>query len=145
MPSNLDRLKSAYAAWNDSKGGSRDTWASMMADRFQFSHVDEHSPGLEFAKDSITRDEALSYLAAIFDEWEMVHYTPEFYVGDGDAIAMFGKCAFRHIKAGNDPNGIAEMRMACLWRFEGDEAVSLTEVVDSAVAMRIATGAARAA
>lgn len=141
MSSNLDRLKTAYAAWNDSKGASRGTWAGMMADRFQLSHVDEHSPGLEFAKDSMTRNEALTYLAAIFDEWEMVHYTPEFYVGEGDAIAMFGKCAFRHKAFGKT----AEMRMACLWRFEGDEAVSLTEIIDSAVAMRVATGAARAA
>jgi hypothetical protein len=28
--------------------------------------------------------------------------------------------------------------MACLWRFEGDKAVSMIEVVDSAVAMRVA-------
>ena len=136
MPSNLDRLKEAYTAWNDSKGASRGVWAGLMADRIQLSHVDEHSPGLEFAKDSISRDEALSYLAAIFDEWEMVHYTPEFYVGDGDAIAMFGKCAFT--RKGTDRT--AEMRMACLWRFEDGEAVSMTEIVDSAVAMRVAMG-----
>ena len=136
MSSNLDRLKAAYAAWNDSKGASRDTWGAMMADQFQLRHVDEKSPGLGFAKDRVSRDEALSYLTAIFDEWEMVHYTPEIYVGEGDKIAMFGKCAFR-FKAKPDA-GPAEMRMACLWRFEGDKAVSLVEIFDSAVAMRLA-------
>ncbi|MBX3583004.1 MAG: nuclear transport factor 2 family protein [Rhizobiaceae bacterium] len=137
MPSNLDRLKAAYAAWNDTKGASREVWGALMADRFHLNHVDEHSPGLEFARDSCTREEALSYLAAIFDDWEMVHYTPETYVGDGDSIAMFGRCAFRHRKG----REVAEMRMACLWRFEGDKAVSMVEIVDSAVAMRVAMAA----
>lgn len=136
MPSNLDSLKAAYRDWNDSKGASRHTWGALMADEFQLSHVDEHSPGLEFARDAITRDEALGYLAAIFDDWEMVHYTPEVFVGNGDAIAMFGKCAFTH----KGTRQTAEMRMACLWRFSGGKAISMTEIVDSAVAMRVAMG-----
>ncbi len=63
-------------------------------------------------------------------------YAPAIYVGEGDKIFMFGKCAFRFkAKPAADP---AEMRMACLWRFEGDKAVSLVEIFDSAVAMRLA-------
>ena len=136
MTTNLDRLKEAYAAWNDTRGESRDVWAAMMAEQFAINHVDEKSPGLTFAKDSLTRAEALDYLSAIFDEWEMLYYRPEHYVGEGDSIAMFGRCGFRHKGTGRD----AEMRMACLWRFDGDKAVSLTEVCDTAVAMKAATG-----
>ena len=53
--SNLDRLKSAYAAWNDTMGGSRDVWAALLADRFQLKHVDENSPGLGFAREVADR------------------------------------------------------------------------------------------
>jgi ketosteroid isomerase-like protein len=133
--SNLDRLKSAYAAWNKTKGASRDVWAALMAERFHLQHVDETSPGLGFAKDSLSRDEALGYLTAIFADWEMEHYTPEVWVGDGDTIAMFGKSAFRHKGTGKS----AKMRMGVLWQFKGDQAISLTEVFDTAVAVRAAT------
>ncbi len=132
---NLDRLKTAYAAWNDTRGRSRDVWGAMMADPFQLNLVDENSPGLNFARDAVSRDEALNYLTAIFDEWEMEHYTPETYVSEGDQIAMFGTCCFRHKMTGKP----AELRMACLWRFEDGKAVSLVEILDSAVAAAAAT------
>ena len=135
MESNLDRLKKAYADWNGSRGASRDAWAALMGDHFQLRHVDETSQGLGFARDSATREEAMRYLAAIFIDWEMVHYTPEHYVCEGDRIAMFGRSAFRNRGTGK----VADLRMACLWEFSGDRAVSLTEIVDSAVAVAAAT------
>lgn len=135
MASNLERLKAGYRAWHDSKGANRDVWAALMAERFHLRHVDETSRGLGFAVDSVSREEALGYLSAIFDEWEMVHYTPEVWLEEGDTIAMFGKSAFRHKGTGK----VAEMRMASLWQFDGDEAISLTEIFDTAVAVRAAT------
>ena len=47
MPGNLDCLKAAYAAWNDTKGASRDVWGALMADRFRLNPIDESSTGLE--------------------------------------------------------------------------------------------------
>lgn len=108
-----------------------------MGEKFALTHVDDSSPGLHFARDSVTRAEALGYLTAIFDEWEMIYYKPEHFVGEGDRIAMFGMCSFRNRATGH----AAEMRMACLWGFKGDKAVSLIEVYDTAVAVRAATGA----
>ena len=65
----------------------------------------------------------------------MVHYTPETFVCEADRIAMFGRSAFRHRDTGN----IADLRMSGLWRFEAGKAVALTEIFDSAVAVRAAT------
>jgi ketosteroid isomerase-like protein len=131
---NLDRLKAGYAAWNESKGGSLDVWAEVMADTFCFNEIDETTPGLEFAVDRMSKEEALKNLSAIFDQWDMVHYTPETYVCEDDRIAMFGRCAYRNKATGK----VADCRIACLWRFEGEKAVELTEIFDSAVAARAA-------
>lgn len=135
MATNLERLEEAYRAWHDTKGGSAQVWAALMADRFQFKSVDEDKPGLAFSRDSVSRDEAVARLSAIFDDWTMLHYSPSTYVDDGKRIAVFGTCGFRHRGTGKD----AEVLIGCLWEFEGDKAISLTEIFDSAAAVAAAT------
>lgn len=66
----------------------------------------------------------------------MVYYRPRTFVADDDSIAMFGSCAYRHKQTGNT----SECLIACLWEFEGDRAVRLTEVFDTAKAAAAATG-----
>jgi ketosteroid isomerase-like protein len=126
----LWKLKAGYAAWNDSLGDSLDVWREMMDERFRLTSIDETSPGMGFAADRDTREDALDYLAAIFDEWEMVHYTPQTYVCEGDNIAVFGKCAYRYRRTGK----VAECRIACLWRFKDGKAIEMTDIWDTAVA-----------
>lgn len=135
MATNLERLKHAYAQWHETKGTSVEVWGALMADRFRFSSVDENKPGLAFSRDSVSRVDAVARLSAIFDDWTMLHYSPATYVDDGNRIAMFGACGFRHKRTGKD----AEVLMGCLWEFEGDKAVALTEIFDSAVAVAAAT------
>jgi uncharacterized protein len=127
---NLERLKAGYIAWNERKGDALDVWLELMDERFTLVSMDEATPGLAFAVDRYSRDEALAYLGGIFDEWEMVHYTPETFVADDDNIAMFGKCAYRNRKTGRT----AECRIANLWKFENGKAVALTDVWDTALA-----------
>ena len=132
---NLTRLKAGYAAWHDRKGDSLDIWREMMDEGFTLASMDESTPGLGFAVDRHSRDESLAYLGAIFDEWEMVHYTPETFVDGGDNIAMFGKCAYRNKKTGK----LCECRIANLWTFRDGKATSLTDVWDTAIAATAAT------
>ena len=132
---NLTRLKAGYAAWHDRKGDSLDVWREMMDESFTLASMDESTPGLGFATDRHSRDESLAYLGAIFDEWEMVHYTPETFVDDGDNIAMFGTCGYRNKATGK----VAECRIANLWKFRNGKAISMMDVWDTAVAAAAAT------
>lgn len=128
---NLASLKAAYAAWNDRKGYSVDVWRELMGEPFYLGSVSSETVAdLGFAKERHTKAEAIKYLTGIFDHWEMVHYTPQHYVGDDERIAMFGMCAYRNKRTGK----VAECRIACLWRFENGKAVELIDVFDSAVA-----------
>ena len=92
----FERLKAGYAAWHERKGDALDVWREMMDERFSLLSMNEATPGLGFAVDRHSREDALAYLGGIFKEWEMVHYTPETFVADGDNIAMFGTCAYRN-------------------------------------------------
>jgi uncharacterized protein len=132
---NLQRLKAGYAAWHDRKGASLDVWREMMDERFSLLSMNEGTPGLGFAVDRHSRDDALAYLGAIFQEWEMVHYTPETFVADDDNIAMFGTCAYRNKATGK----VAECRIANLWQFRNGKAVAMTDIWDTAIAAAAAT------
>lgn len=133
MASNLERLKAAYQLWDRNKGDSSG-FAAMMADDFRLASVDESSPGLAFARDRSSKEDALAYMGAILKDWEMIHYTPADFVSEGDLIAVFGTCAYRNRRTGK----AAEVRIACLWRFEGDRLIEMNEVFDSAAAAQAA-------
>jgi ketosteroid isomerase-like protein len=135
MQEELERLKATYAAWNERGVNALPLWRELMAEDFQIASIDSRAdPSLAFVARKGARDEALAYLWGIFDEWDMVHYTPRHYVTQGDRIAMFGVCAFRNKKT----KKVAEFAIACLWRFSRGRAVELFEVFDSAVPARAA-------
>ena len=50
--------------------------------------------GLEFACDQHSKEGAVAYISAILEGWDMVHFSPETFVEQGDLIAMFGGCAW---------------------------------------------------
>ena len=106
-----------------------------MSESFRIASMDESAPGLGFAQDSSSKPQSLAYLTGIFDDWEMVHYTPKTFVEEGNKIAMFGKCAYRHKKT----RKTVECWIANLWEFRNGKLVSLIDVFDSAKAAAAAT------
>ncbi|MGE0501252.1 MAG: nuclear transport factor 2 family protein [Rhizobiaceae bacterium] len=138
MEEELVALKAAYKAWGERGWYALDVWRDLMDEEFTIhTTVDGTTPGLAFAAERNGRNEALIYLSGIFEDWDMVHYTPEHYLCQAPMIAMFGRCAYRHKKTGR----VADCAIACLWRFENGRAVAFTEVFDTARAARAAIGA----
>lgn len=124
----LERLKAAYKAWNDTKGGSSDVWLALLADSFSLRSMGHSSPGLTFAKERVSRQEALEYLTQLLSDWSLVYWIPETFVREGDQIAVFGRTAWINHATGKS----AEMRVAHLWRFHNGNAIELNEIFDSA-------------
>ena len=102
---NLRELKTAYRAWDETKGDSKDAWLNLMGDKVCMHSVGEEGTGLDFAKDGHSKTEAVDYLAALLKDWKMIHWTPDTFVEDGDRIAMFGRCAWTFRKTGKDVGG----------------------------------------
>ncbi len=132
---NLRRLKAAYKAWDDTRGGSIAVWGELMADTVRLVSVEEGTRGLDFARNRTSLEGVLDYLSGILNDWDMVHVTPETYVAEGDNIAMFGRAAWRNKKTGK----VADCRVSVLWKFQGDKVVEFTDLFDSAVAANAAT------
>lgn len=135
-PSNLKNLKAAYRAWGKSKATANlGRLESLMADSFRIASMDESTPGLGFAVDRSSKSQSLAYLTGIFDDWEMVHYTPKTFVEQGNKIAMFGKCAYKNKKT----RKTVECWIANLWEFRNGKLVSMIDIFDSAKAAAAAT------
>lgn len=132
---NLQALRSAYQQWHETKGESQGAWLELMADEVQIHTVGEEGVGLDFAKDSRSKEEAVAFLAGICEHWDMIHWTPDAFVEDGDRIAMFGTCAWTYRQNGKD----VETDIAHLWQFADGKVVSLVEIFDSAKAVAAAT------
>ncbi|MEW9805195.1 nuclear transport factor 2 family protein [Mesorhizobium sp. ZMM04-5] len=135
-PANLRNLKAAYRAWGKSRDKANiEPLQKLMADSFRIASMDETSPGLAFAADRPSKPQSIAYLTGIFDDWEMVHYTPQTFVEQGNKIAMFGKCAYKNKKT----RKTVECWIANLWEFRNGKLVSMVDVFDSAKAAAAAT------
>jgi uncharacterized protein len=133
---NLDQLKSAYQTWHDTKGSSTGAWMELFADHVHIRSMHEETPGLGFAKDRYSKQEAVEYFTGLLEHWSMDHFTPEEYVCQDNKFAVFGHCAWIFKANGNK----AECIFSHFWRFEDGKAVEIIEVFDSAKAAAAVAG-----
>lgn len=132
---NLDRLKTAYRTWADSKGASSEVWLDLMSDDVRMRSMGGSSPQIAFAEERRSKQEAVAYFAGLARDWSMVHWTPEVFVSEGDRIAVFSTCAWTHKSTGKT----AEVAISHLWQFKNGKAVEVRELFDSARAIAAAT------
>jgi len=132
---NIERLKAAYVAWNETKGGNQDHWLALLGKNVCVRSVGDQSAGLEFAGECRSREEAVSYFTGLLGSWDMIHWTVDHMVADADRIAVFGRCAWTNKATGKD----VEVSISHLWTFGDDGATELVEIFDSARAAAAAT------
>ena len=126
----LERLKSAYQAWHDSRGASADEWMGLMADGVELRSVADGAPGLEFSAPRKGKHTAHGYFSALNNDWEMIYHYADEFLADGDRVVVFCRVSFRHRKTGK----VAESPSVHRWRFLNGEAVEFFEFYDTAKA-----------
>jgi uncharacterized protein len=135
-PELMQKLRAAYKEWNDTRGASAATWIGLMDDNIQMRSIaDGASPGMEFSKARKGKEMVRHYFSGLTADWEMIHYTVEEFLVDGDRVVVFSKCAFRNRKTGKT----AESPIVNRWRFVNGLAVEYFELYDTAGAFAAAT------
>ena len=132
---NVEILKDAYARWHDSKGGSVDHWMTLVSEDVQFGSLAQGAPDMTFARFYDNRQALRGYFDGLLSEWEMIHYTVDEFVADGDAVFMRGSTAWRNKKTGK----VAETPKIDFWRFRDGKAVEYYEYYDTARVFAAAT------
>jgi ketosteroid isomerase-like protein len=132
---NIARLQEAYRLWDETRGGSVDHWMDMLADDVVIQPPGGLDVGSGFFRKYEGKNDALAYFSALADSWEMVHFTPEEYIGDGVRVVVLSRVAFRSVKTGK----VAESRKADLFRFRDGAIVEYRDFFDTACLMAAQT------
>jgi ketosteroid isomerase-like protein len=93
-------LKEAYKKWHETKAGSVEHWLELMTDDIQFHSLGSGAPKMEFTRTSTCKEEVKDYFSQLTSEWEMIHYTIDEYIAQGDRVVALGRCGFRNKRTG---------------------------------------------
>jgi ketosteroid isomerase-like protein len=129
------KLCAAYQQWHDSRGQSIEAWLALMSDEVQLHSIADGAQGLEFSAPRKGKAALQGYFSSLHADWEMIYYTAEESVVEGNTIVVFGKCAWRNRRTGKT----ADSHIINRWRFRDGLAVDYYEFYDTAKAFAAAT------
>ena len=131
----INLLKEAYQRWHDTKAGSVDHWLELMTDDIQFRSLAGGAANMEFTKTSTCKDEVKQYFSQLTSQWEMIHYTIQEYVAQGNRVVALGSCSFRNRQTGK----ILDTPKADFHKFRAGKICEFFEFYDTAQAISKAT------
>lgn len=131
----LERIRAAYQAWHDTRGGSMQHWLDLMSPTVRFRSLAGGVPGLEFTADCQCSGDVERYFGALSQDWRMQHYTVDELFGSGDRIVMLGRMAWVHKRTGRR----MESPKADFLRMQDGKVVEFFEFYDTAKAVAAAT------
>ena len=125
---NVAKLQETYRQWNDSKGASIQTWLDLMTEDIRFRSLAGGAAPLEFTLECKSKQDVGRYFQGLGADWEMIHYTPEEYIAQGDRVAVRGSCSFKNRKTGK----IMETPKADFFTFKKGKIADFFEFYDTA-------------
>ena len=128
-------LKEAYKKWHETKAGSVEHWLELMTDDIQFHSLGSGAPKMEFTRTSTCKEEVKDYFSQLTSEWEMIHYTIDEYIAQGDRVVALGRCGFRNKRTGK----VLETPKADFHRFRNGKMCEFFEFYDTAQLIAKAT------
>ena len=132
---NVAKLKHAYVQWNKSKGGSVQAWLDLMVDDVKCFSLAGGGPGAEFTARIHSKKDFERYFRDLLADWEMIHYTTEDIIAEGNHVAMRGSTAWKNRKTGKK----VETPKADFWTFRDGKVVEFHEFYDTAALIAAAT------
>lgn len=132
---NVRLLEKAYARWHETRGGSVDDWMALIDDNFQFGSLAQSAPQMAFATSYNSRTALKNYFDGLRAEWEMIHYTMNEFVAEGEVVVVRGNVAWRNKRTGKE----VQTPKIDFWRFRGGKAVEFYEYFDTARAFAAAS------
>jgi uncharacterized protein len=124
---NVQKLKEAYGFWNENLGSSNQKWMDLMDDNISFRSLAGGAPGMEFTLDCSGKKDLERYFGGLAAEWEMLHYTPEEFIAQGDRVVVLSRCGWRNRKSGKT----VETPKADFFRFKNGKIVDFFEFYDT--------------
>ena len=90
---------------------------------------------MEFTHSSTCKEEVKHYFSQLTREWEMIHYTIDEYIAQGERVVALGNCSFRHKQTGK----VLDTPKADFHKFRAGKICEFFEFYDTAQAISRAT------
>ena len=97
---NVALVRAAYKEWHESRGASGQRWLELMSNGVRFRSLARGAEGMEFSRDCACREDVARYFAELARDWEMLHYTVDELIAQGDRVVMLGRCGWRSRRTG---------------------------------------------
>ena len=131
---NVSKLRKAYQLWHDTRGGSADYWLGLMADDVKMRSITDGAPEMAFTRATHGKEDAVHSFTGLAADWEMIHFTAEEFIAQGDRVVVLSRVAFRHRRTGK----VAESPKADVFRFRDGLIVEFHDFFDTARAFAAA-------
>ena len=128
---NVAIVRKVYELWNKNREQAFETWLDAMADDIELGSLGAGAPGLDFTVTRRSNAEVREYLLGLAQDWEMIHYTPDSFIAQGDQVVMRGRCGWRHRRTGKT----VETPKADFLRLRDGKIVAFYEFFDTAAAL----------
>ena len=125
---NVAKLKAAYRQWHESKGSSVKAWLDIMTDDVKCYSLAAGAPGAEFTAAIKSKKDFERYFRGLLADWEMLHYSTDHFVSEGESVAVRGSTAWRNRKTGR----AVDTPKADFWTFRDGKVVEFHEFYDTA-------------
>ena len=107
---------------------------ALIDNNIQFGSLAQKAPQMAFAASYDSRAALKSYFDGLRAEWEMIHFTMNEFVAEGDVVVVRGNVAWRNKRTGKE----VETPKVDFWRFRDGKAVEFYEYFDTARAFAAA-------
>ncbi len=124
------QLMVAYQAWHDSRGQAVDAWLPLFDDDVVIRSLADGGAGMEFSAPRRGIGNAEQFLKDVTRDWEMLHFTPEEIIREGDHVVMRGKCGWRFKATGKEVESVTIQ----FWKFRDGKVIEFSEFYDTAKA-----------
>jgi len=131
---NVAKLKEGYRLRHETRAESVDYWLSLLADDVQWCSLSAGAPGMEFTHNRTSKADVKRYFAELSVEWDMIHYTAEEFIAQGDRVVVLSRCEWRNKRTGKS----VETPKADIFRFRDGQIVEFFEFYDTARAIAAA-------
>ena len=125
---NVAILKDVYRQWYESRGGSVEQLLSICDPGIRWGSVPRGAAPLAFARQYESRDALQAYFAGLLNDWEMISYTIDEYIAQGDAVVARGSTSWTNKKT----RKVMDTPKVDFWRFRDGKAVEFYEYFDTA-------------
>lgn len=129
----ISTLKEIYRLWSNGDQEAVSMLLDNLSDDVNWCSIADGCKGAEFTRERNGVAGVQSYFEELSNDWEMIHFTVDEFVCEGERVVMLGSCGWRHRASGNS----IETPKIDVWKIKDNKIAEFREFYDTAKMMQI--------